>query len=90
MKHYDASFKDQIIKEVQEVGNISLVCRKHSLRTSTVHTWLHNIKNKDKIADSKVHRELQKKIRDQEHEIVVLRALLKKTYPLWNNEKELS
>ena len=58
MKHYDASFKDQIIKEVQEVGNISLVCRKHSLRTSTVHTWLHNIKNKDKyISKIKILKE---------------------------------
>jgi transposase-like protein len=90
MKQYTPEFKEQIIKEVSEVGNLSLVCRKHNLRTSTVHTWLHKIKNKDKISESKVNKELLKKLKDQEHEILVLKALLKKTYPLWNNEKPLS
>lgn len=90
MKRFTAEFKEQIVKEIQEVGNISLVCRKHNLRTSTVHTWCHKIKNKDKIATSKSNRELLKKLKDQEHEILVLKALLKKTYPLWNNEKPLS
>ena len=89
MKQYTPEFKEQIIKEVSEVGNLSLVCRKHNLRTSTVHTWLHKIKNKDKISESKVNKELLKKLKDQEHEILVLKALLKKTYPLWNNEKPL-
>lgn len=90
MKHYTAEFKEQIVKEISEVGNISLVCKKHGLRTSTAHTWLHKIKNKDKISESKALREMQKKLKDQEHEILVLRSLLKKTFPLWNNEKELS
>lgn len=90
MKQYSVEFKEQILKEIEEVGNISVVCKKHSLRPSTVHTWIHRIKNKDKISEQKVTRELQKKIREQEHEILVLRALLKKTYPLWNNEKPLS
>ncbi len=90
MKQYTPEFKEQSIKEVSEVGNLSLVCRKHNLRTSTVHTWLHKIKNKDKISESKVNKELLKKLKDQEHEILVLKALLKKTYPLWNNEKPLS
>ena len=58
MKQYTPEFKEQIIKEVSEVGNLSLVCRKHNLRTSTVHTWLHKIKNKDKISESKVNKEL--------------------------------
>jgi transposase len=90
MKQYESAFKEQIIREIKEVGNISLVSKKHGLRPSTVHGWLHNVKHADKISDKKVTRELQKKIRDQEHEILVLRSLLKKTFPLWNNEKELS
>ena len=90
MQRYSQDFKDQIVKEIAEVGNISLVCKKHNLKTSTVHGWLDRHKNKDKIAEAKVNRELQKKIKDQEDEIIVLRALLKKTYPLWNNEKKLS
>lgn len=90
MKSYNAEFRDQILKEIAEVGNIALVSKKHGLRPSTVHSWLHKIKNKDKISTSKAIREMEKKLKDQEHEILVLRALLKKTYPLWDNEKPLS
>lgn len=90
MKRHSAEFIDQILKEIAEVGNITLVCKKHGLRRPTVHNWIHKVKNKDKIVDQKQTRELQKKIREQEHEILILRALLKKTYPLWNNEKPLS
>jgi len=82
--------KEQVVKEVAEVGNISVVCRKHGLKPSTVHGWLHKSKNKAKISEQKLARELQRKIKDQELEIAVLKSLLKKTYPLWNNEKPLS
>mgnify|MGYP000957684280 FL=1 len=90
MKHYSAEFKDQVVREIKEVGNISLVCKKHGLRPSTAHTWLHQNKNKDKIAENKVNRELHKKLKDLELQVAVLTSLLKKTYPLWNNEKPLS
>jgi transposase-like protein len=90
VQSYSQEFKEQIVKEVTEVGNISLVCKKHDLKTSTVHGWLYKVKNRDKIVEVKITRELQKKIREQDEEIIVLRALLKKTFPLWDNEKKLS
>ena len=90
MKQFSDEFKAQILKEIEEVGNISLVCRKHGLKKTTVHGWLYWDRNKEKIVEQKQVRELNKKLREQEHEILVLRALLKKTYPLWNNEKPLS
>lgn len=90
MQRFEKEFKEQIVKEVEEVGNISLVCKKHGLSAGTVHGWLNKIRNKDKITEAKVTRELQKKIKDQEEEIIILRALLKKTFPLWDNEKKLS
>lgn len=90
MKQYSNEFKAQIIKEIQEVRNISLVCKKHDLKSSTVHGWLYGVKNKDKIAEIKANRQLQKKVKDLELQVEVLTSLLKKTYPLWNNEKELS
>lgn len=82
--------KDQVLKEIKEVGNVSLVCKKHGLKTSTVHGWLDKIKNKDKIIEAKANRQLQKKVKDLELQVEVLTSLLKKTYPLWNNEKPLS
>lgn len=90
MNQYSRELKEQVVKEIKEVGNISLVCKKHGLKTSTVHGWINGYKNKDKIAEQKLNRQLQKKIKDQELEIEVLKSLLKKTYPLWNNEKPLS
>lgn len=89
-KQYTQEFKCQVLKEVEEVGNISLVCKKHELKPSTVHGWLHKVKNKDRIAEVKQNRSYQKKIKDLELQVEVLTSLLKKTYPLWNNEKELS
>ena len=90
MATFTKEFKEQIVKEVHELGNVSLVCRKHGLKNSTVHGWLYGDKNKDQISEQKLNRVLQKKIKDQQMEIEVLKALLKKTYPLWNTEKPLS
>ena len=87
---YSKETKEQVLKEIEDVGNITLVCKKHNLKRTTVHGWLDKINNASKIADKKATRVLEKKIKDQEHEIEILRALLKKTYPLWNNEKSLS
>lgn len=90
MTQYSIEFKEQIIKETKEVGNVALVCKRHGLKFSTVHGWLHRSKNKSQIDGRKANRTLEKIIKEQEHEILVLRALLKKTFPLWNNEKPLS
>lgn len=87
---HSTELKDQVLKEIKEVGNVSLVCKKHGLKTSTVHGWLDKIKNKDKIIEAKANRQLQKKVKDLELQVEVLTSLLKKTYPLWNNEKPLS
>ncbi|MDD5793714.1 MAG: transposase [Clostridiales bacterium] len=48
-KTYSEEFKNQILNEVKEVGNISLVGRKHGISTSTISTWISRTKNKDKI-----------------------------------------
>jgi transposase len=90
MKRFSEEFKGQILKEIKEVGNITLVCKKHDIQRTTVMNWLHKVKNKNKISEAKLTKELNRKIKDQELEIAVLTSLLKKTYPLWNNEKPLS
>ncbi len=87
---YSNEFKEQIVKEISDVGNVSLVCRKHNLKSSTVHGWLDLKKNKAQYAEKKQSKEYQKKIKDLELQVDVLTSLLKKTYPLWNNEKPLS
>ncbi len=39
MNSYDKKFKDKVIKEVSEVGNVALVARKYDLPKSTLQTW---------------------------------------------------
>ena len=37
---YSDEFKEQIIKECQETGNVALVARRHEIATTIIHTWL--------------------------------------------------
>lgn len=39
-KRYDQEFKEQIVRECQEVGNAALVARRHGISKNTVHSWL--------------------------------------------------
>ncbi len=55
-KVYTESQKQQIIKEVSDTGNLSLVAEKHSIPKSTVGTWISNTKRKRSIS-GKIIRE---------------------------------
>ena len=48
-RSYSEEFKEQILQEVKEVENVSLVGRKHGISTSTIFNWISKSKNKDKI-----------------------------------------
>ena len=39
-KRYDQEFKEQIVRECQEVDNAALVARRHGISKNTVHSWL--------------------------------------------------
>ena len=45
-KQYSEEFKEQLIKESQEVGNIALVARRHNLSPTTIYTWIRKAKKK--------------------------------------------
>jgi transposase-like protein len=40
VRQYSTEFKDQIVKECQEVNNISLVARRHGISKDTVGGWV--------------------------------------------------
>lgn len=40
MKRYDSAFKEQVISECLEVGDIALVARRHGLSKNTVRSWI--------------------------------------------------
>ena len=48
-RSYAKELKESIINEVKEVGNVSLVSRKHGISKSTIFTWIKNSKQKMKL-----------------------------------------
>jgi transposase-like protein len=48
-KTYTKELKEEILREVQEVGNVSLVSRRHGISKSTIFTWIKESKDKGEI-----------------------------------------
>ena len=40
MRRYTVEEKAEILKEVENLGNINLVCRKRGISHTTVHNWV--------------------------------------------------
>lgn len=90
-KRYSEEFKRQIIKEVEEVGNASLVARKQDVVPGTVIRWVReskmvNITNNPLNIDystsfslDKENEQLKKLLGEKDLEIAILKDLLKKT-----------
>lgn len=55
-QRYPKSFKDQLIKEVQEVGNALSVAKRHGINDKMLYRWIHESKHKaweETAADAK-------------------------------------
>lgn len=91
-KKYSPEFKQQIIKEVLEVGNGSLVARKYDINQNIINRWVRQSRSngtkhtslpmpqdhKQLLAENE---QLKKLLGKKELEIEILRDLLKKTNP---------
>ena len=42
-RNFSAQFKQQIVRECSETGNVSLVARKHDLNANMVHRWIRQV-----------------------------------------------
>jgi transposase-like protein len=96
-KRYSTEFKAQVVKDAVEVGNASVVARRHGISVSMVSRWVReqngsknplsmtNIRaqrtNSDPKSLSTENDKLKKIIGEKELEIEILRDLLKKTNP---------
>ncbi len=89
LSKFSVELKEQILSEIKDVGNVTLVAKKHNISSKTIHNWIKLVKNKDQINHSKDIRSLNKKLKDAELEILVLKELLKKTYQRWENAESL-
>ena len=88
MQKYSNELKEQVIQEVMETGNISVVAQKHNWSTTTVHGWVTGRKNKDKIRQGKELRRLERELAEANLEIRILKELLKKTNQAWLKDEK--
>lgn len=100
---FSAEFKNQIVKEVQETGNATLVARKHDLVAGTVTRWVRESKDTNKknnplnqnyeIDSTSLEQEndqLKKILGEKDLEIAILRDLLKKNEPTIEEKVEIA
>ncbi|WP_236616414.1 transposase [Schnuerera ultunensis] len=93
-KRYPEEFKRQIIKEVEETGNATLVARRHDLVPGTVTRWVRESKKENGLIPNynysnninaksleEENEQLKKLLGEKDLEIAILKDLLKKTNP---------
>ncbi|MFY9285067.1 MAG: transposase [Tissierellaceae bacterium] len=93
-KRYPEEFKRQIIKEVEETGNATLVARRHDLVPGTVTRWVRESKKENRLIPNynysnninaksleEENEQLKKLLGEKDLEIAILKDLLKKTNP---------
>jgi len=93
MKHYSEDVKKQVLDEVSQLKNVSLVARKYEIPITTIHAWIvkrnKNLKKgilKDEKTSQNEILNLKKKLNKKELEVHILRDLLKKTFQVWDTE----
>ncbi|WP_461039868.1 transposase, partial [Tepidimicrobium xylanilyticum] len=93
-KRYPEEFKRQIIKEVEETGNATLVARRHDLVPGTVTRWVRESKKENGLIPNynysnninaksleEENEQLKKLLGEKDLEIAILKDLLKKNEP---------
>lgn len=82
-RSYTPEFKEQLIKEAKDLGNMTAVARNHNVPLVTLQQWIAKSTSKKPSKDSLSNTELKKKLADAELENRVLKELLKKTNQAW-------
>ena len=83
MKRYSMEEKAEILREVEDIGNINLVCKKRGISHTTVHNWIKKgviDNNRNYPAEN---RKLKKRISELELQNSILKDLLKKTHQVF-------
>jgi len=52
-KAYSEELKEQVLREVDETGNMTLVARNHNIPSTTVNTWIKRRKNAGNSSSSR-------------------------------------
>jgi transposase len=68
-KTYTKELKEEILREVQEVGNVSLVSRRHGISKSTIFTWIRESEKRNEIKVKPGRKALVEGEKELEHEL---------------------
>lgn len=52
-KAYSDEFKEQLLREVDETGNMTLVARNHNIPSTTINSWIKRRKNTNNSSSSR-------------------------------------
>ena len=80
MKRYTEEEKTEIFKEVESLGKVCLVAKKHGMPATTIQNWIRKGLNQ---SNSSEVRKLKKTISQQKLENSILKDLLKKTHQVF-------
>ncbi len=80
---YTGEFKSQVLREVQETGNASLVARRHQVKPETVRRWVREAKREahpdpDALSLADENERLKRLLGEKDLQIAILQDLLKK------------
>lgn len=81
MRQYSEEFKEQILAECQEVGNVALVARRHQISENTIYTWIKNKRKNGSVkplpkSERQRIEELEKRLKSISSENDLLKRLL--------------
>jgi transposase-like protein len=81
MRQYSNEFKEQILAECQEVGNVALVARRHQISENTIYTWIKKMRKNGSLkplpkAEKQCLEELEKRLKAVSTENDRLKRLL--------------
>ena len=79
-KKYSPELKEQVLKDLDEVGDINVVCQKHNIPKHAVYRFRRDRLKSPILNKDRTIKELNKELREKNLENQILRELLKKTY----------
>lgn len=57
-KQYTMEFKEKVVKESLETGNVYLVARRYDISPSTIHQWVDNYNKHGAISKRNINKEI--------------------------------
>jgi transposase len=68
-KRYSDDFKQQVIDECRQMGNVALVARRHELSKSTVYGWMRTVRQQGSVKalpknENKRYQEVVRRLED--------------------------